>query len=151
MFSEPSLPIPAGGLIPLAEIWKVANTLERFTSWGYFKVQWTDRLHEHLILHDDPNDDIPTILVFHHASFLTYSTAAAEVFPEDLLDETRCTLGLLLKRSPRVKKWFSKEAAKGKLLVIILLAFSLTRRSRQRLWHETGYYGYRPIIQRLGA
>lgn len=92
--------------------WKPGNTIPRFVSWGYFAVNWTSRLQDHLLVeeHKEP----PLIHFFAFASFLENSKAARELFPEGLILETLCSMELLLPRKGPAEKWFEKEVPRSK-------------------------------------
>jgi hypothetical protein len=144
MFPLSVVSIPTSGSIPHKERWHRANTIERLTSWGYFKVAWTDQLHDHLLVspHSITDDEVPTIMIFHHASFLTHSKAITGLYPKGLLHETRCTLGLLIPdNNSRVRTWFSGECEKGESLKILRGVFSLIYRSKGRQRDDSRSYG----------
>jgi len=107
--------LPVGEYISHANRWAKSNTALTFTSWGYFKIEWTDCLQDHLALADCVEGELPTIFIFHQASYLQHSQCANEFLPPGLIEETMCTLGLLMNSTnKRTRNWFSKEAQRGK-------------------------------------
>lgn len=95
--------------------WDRLNTAQRFTSWGYFRIRWTNDLQDHLILDDMDDFETPVIHIFHLASYLQSSRAARDLLPEGLIKETICSLGLLMWRNKKgLKEWLEMQDKNGK-------------------------------------
>ena len=97
--------------------WPRKEIVKKMVSNGYFRIRWTNCLPDHLQIVHDYGDKMPTLYLFHHASFLEHSRAAHAVFPDKLIQETKSTLALFLPQDDKeVRKWFGEESRKSKNL-----------------------------------
>ena len=92
-------------------------TLERLVHYGYFRVQWTNNLREHLLVDPFQPNGIRNIYIFHHASVLKQLAAMDDelreldrIFPTGFLRETIDSLALLIPRAQvSTNNWYSAE------------------------------------------
>jgi hypothetical protein len=82
----------------------------------YVEICWVDNLQLHLVL--ESYGDVPRLLVFHPASFLTFSKLAKDMLPIGLPEETLETLGLLFSSGKRTQRWFDKKRNHNRLDVV---------------------------------
>ncbi|KAK0511994.1 hypothetical protein JMJ35_005122 [Cladonia borealis] len=71
------------------------------------KIEWTSNLADHLRLEDDDT----RVLIYHQLSFLEiHKEDRRSIFPDGLIEETICTMGLLIPSADKTSRnWFHKK------------------------------------------
>ncbi|KAL2827739.1 hypothetical protein BDW59DRAFT_179017 [Aspergillus cavernicola] len=98
-----------------------------------FGVELTCNLYDHLRLRDVDK----TVIIFHHASFLTVHRQTS-IFPPGLVDETLATLALLFPQGDKeVQRWYNKQDDPEELDKNILSCGMVGRQiGSYRYWHD---------------
>ncbi|KAK3338914.1 hypothetical protein B0H65DRAFT_432406 [Neurospora tetraspora] len=100
-----------------------------------FRVELTTNLADHLLFRDSDK----TVMIFHHATFLSHQLGNT-IFPPDFVSETLDTLALLFPQNDAAsRKWYRKQGERSELDMAVLNCGSRHRRTRleeYHYWHD---------------